>query len=51
MTYQIAFYGRKRGALGIRYRIVVSVEAPSEEIARLKLYDDYEHISVIEVTI
>jgi hypothetical protein len=40
------FYGRRRGALGISYTIEVTVEAECAKAAALKLYDNYEHISM-----
>ena len=46
--YTYRFWGRVKGALGVHYKITTAVvEAESEEKASLKLYDTYEHISVI----
>ena len=43
---RITFNGKLRGALGISYRHVVTVEAADSDAARLKLYDTHEHISI-----
>ena len=45
-TYKIVFYGRLNGAIGICYSITETVQADTEEEARLKLYDKYEHILI-----
>ena len=45
--YMYRFWGRVKGALGVCYQITAMVEAESEEKASLKLWDTYEHISVI----
>lgn len=42
--FQIKFIGRTKGAIGIVYPIVVTVEAEDKQQALLKLYDSYEHI-------
>lgn len=46
--FTFEFIGRQRGALGINSHFVVTVEAETEEDARLKLYDTHEHISVLQ---
>lgn len=48
MKYKIKFIGRQIGAIGKFYNHTVIVEANSEEEARLKLYDKFEHISMTE---
>jgi hypothetical protein len=48
--YSIHFTGRKRGALGIFYRIRATREAEDPARAVLALYDEYEHISNPVVT-
>ena len=48
-TYKATFYGRKVGAIGIRYLIEDTVSADNKEAARLKLYDKYEHISDLKL--
>lgn len=45
-TFAIRFIGRQRGALGTTSEHTVTVEAPTYADAVVKLYDDYEHISV-----
>jgi hypothetical protein len=50
MKYQLVFYGRKVGAIGIMYWITVTIEASSEDEARIKIYDTHEHISGLVVT-
>ena len=50
MKYQIEFYGRRVGAIGICYNMVEVVEAESPEQACSRLYDSYEHISIRRIT-
>ena len=45
MKYICTFQGRTIGAIGIFQRFRVPVEADTEDAARLKLYDDYDHIT------
>lgn len=49
-NYQISFIGRTKGALGITYRIVDTVQAEDEKKAILALYDKYEHIALPVIT-
>jgi hypothetical protein len=42
--------GRTVGAIGIRYPVSITVEAESENEAKLKAYDTHEHISDFRVT-
>lgn len=42
--YEVCFTGRKKDALGVTYPICTTVEAPSESLLELKLYDEYDHI-------
>lgn len=42
--YEIRFHGRLKGAIGVMYGIVTTVQAASEEEALLKLYDTYENV-------
>jgi len=49
--FRAKFVGRKRCAIGKVYRFSVVVEAKDEETARLKLYDDYEHISDLKISL
>lgn len=46
MRYQFRLYGRKAGAIGAFSHFTATVEAPNYETAVLKLYEEYEHISV-----
>ena len=48
-SYKITFIGRESEAIGITYKITETVEAVTEEAAVLKLYDKYEHISVLNI--
>jgi hypothetical protein len=48
-TYEVRFYGRTIGAIGILYWITDTVQAENEEAAKLKLYDKYEHISILTI--
>ena len=50
-TYEIAFKGRKIGAIGIIYRMTETVEAPTAKEAEHKLYDRFEHISVGRISL
>ena len=46
-TYLLSFYGKTRGAIGITQRFEnVKVKAENPSKACLKLYDNYDHISV-----
>lgn len=47
MKYTFQFMGRLIGALGIKTIHTVTVDADTEEAARLKLYDTHEHIGPI----
>lgn len=46
-TYKVKFSGRKIGALGVSYVMHTTVKADSVEDARLKLYENYDHISLL----
>ena len=48
-TYKVKFYGREKGAIGIRYIIETTVQGKNIEEATLNLYDRYEHISILEM--
>jgi hypothetical protein len=41
--YKVSFTGRENGAIGIVYPITTTVEADSEEDAKKKVYEKYEH--------
>lgn len=47
--FTIHFKGRKIGALGVTYPIMVKLEAETPEQAISNLYDKYEHITVISI--
>jgi len=49
--YHISGYGRKVGALGRIGYFSKYIEAPSEEEAKIKIYDYYEHISKMNIRI
>ena len=44
--YHFNCYGRQRGALGIFHNFSTFVAAETFEEAKLKLYDNWEHISI-----
>jgi hypothetical protein len=48
-NYKIAFFGRRKGALGKTFPFTVNVSAPTVELAKLSLYDSYDHIRVVSV--
>lgn len=45
--YKISFIGRKKNAKGKVYKITETVFANDVEGAKLKLYENYEHIKVL----
>lgn len=47
--YTFVFSGRKAGAIGSLSQFRVSVIAENEESARLSLYDNFEHITVMSL--
>lgn len=49
MKYEITFRGRTANALGITYRITDIFEGDTIEVAKLSMYDKYEHIHIISV--
>jgi hypothetical protein len=42
--YTFTFIGCKIGAIGAHHKITATTIGDSEEIAKLKLYDTYNHI-------
>ncbi len=42
--YEVIFLGKTKGAIGISYRIIATVEAEDEDGARLALYERYDHV-------
>jgi hypothetical protein len=51
MQYTMRFTGRKSGALGITYPLTAMRDAPTESEAIDALYDEYEHISGVMVSV
>jgi hypothetical protein len=49
--YRATFKGRHAGAIGISHVITTDVVADSPEHATLKLYDSYDHISGLKLTL
>lgn len=47
--YTVSFTGRKLRAIGEFYLITTEVAATSEDSARMKLYDTYDHIMGFKV--
>lgn len=48
-TFIVSGYGRKVGAIGIRTAFSCEVEAQDAEDARIRVYDQYEHITDMRV--
>ena len=48
-TFTIQFSGRKAGAIGIFGNFEETVEANNKDEAILKLYDVYEHITILKI--
>jgi hypothetical protein len=48
--YKANFEGRERGAIGIFYPISTTTEGYNEDEAKLKLYDNFEHIKNLKLT-
>jgi hypothetical protein len=48
-VYRCEFTGRKVGTQGITYPIATEVRATSEEEARTRLYDNFEHIHSLRI--
>lgn len=44
-AYHVIGFGRHVGAIGILHPFTCRVDAPNEDAARLKVYEQYEHIS------
>jgi hypothetical protein len=47
--FQVTFCGRKLNAIGRFENYTIVVSAKNEEKARLKLYDNYDHIQILKV--
>lgn len=47
--FKARFIGRQAGAIGRFEEVAVMVSAENKEKARLKLYDEYEHIQNLEI--
>lgn len=48
--YKVSFTGRQKNAIGIFYKINTTIEMPegsTKKEINLKLYDNYEHISML----
>jgi hypothetical protein len=50
-TYLARFLGRHKGAIGIMHQCRVTVVAKDPVEARLQLYESYEHIHGLALTI
>lgn len=48
-TFEIRFHGRRKGALGIGQIFQAERTAYTAQEAELALYDDYEHISGVQI--
>ena len=49
--YKCTFRGRKVNAIGIFYKIAIFIEANNIEEVNEKLYEKYEHISELKITL
>lgn len=49
MLYRVGFTGRPLGSIGIIRYFDLTIEASDEKAVLLKLYDEYEHITVVNV--
>ncbi len=49
-TYEINFWGKTIGSLGIQEGMSKTIVAPTEDEAVQELYNDYEHIMVRLIT-
>lgn len=47
--YTFCFNGRRLGAIGTLSQFRVSVIAENDDLARLSLYDNFEHITVVSL--
>lgn len=47
--YKATFTGREVNAIGIFYKIETITEGNTEDEARLKLYEKYEHIQELKL--
>ena len=49
MKYAIQFTGKRKGSLGIYYPILAEVDANSQALAVLSLYDTYEPFEINDI--
>ena len=49
--WNVAFNGRKVGAIGIFYDVEIIIEAVDEQEVIEKLYEQYEHIKRLKITL
>ena len=47
--FKFRIIANELGAIGKRYKYTATTEANDKEEAILKLYDNYEHISIISI--
>lgn len=47
--YNCSFTGREVGAIGVFFHVNYTVEAKNEELAHLKIYDKYEHLTDVKI--
>lgn len=50
-VYRARFWGRKVGSIGLPDHYFTTVAGVNEEDARLRLYDRFEHITGLEMTL
>lgn len=50
MKFIASFVGRKVNAEGVRFPVVVSVVADTEEEAKAKVHEHFEHVMKLTVT-
>lgn len=49
--YKVKFIGRRVGAIGAFVRFSTTIKADNEHEARLKLYEEYEHIQNLDIVV
>jgi len=48
--YKVKFIGRHIGAIGSFVRFSTTIKSENEEQAKLKLYEEYEHVQHLEIS-
>lgn len=48
--FHVSFNGKTNGALGRTYPVQINVYADNEEMARIAIYQEYEHLMFVKIT-